>query len=207
MSKQRSRALTPIPNEVIQNPYLDPVEFRVYVFLASLGAFDEPCSPSISLIAKRTGLSRRGVIKIIARLEETGVVRVQRSQERERNRYLILPVSQWGLAEAGISASLVEANVKPQAGVSRSPTVSRMRQLLPFDHEEARRLYDLTAKLPEDRQAGYVSEIIQSHRLDPDQVRELQAIWQQFDQEAEAFPGLTTRRSQDDAKTAANGGS
>jgi hypothetical protein len=71
---------------------LGPYGLAVYVALCRYANQDSECWPSYNTIAKGTGMSRRQVIREVARMEELKVISVERNQHTS-NVFILLDTS------------------------------------------------------------------------------------------------------------------
>ena len=78
MAKKRTETFTMIPNTILDDPALDPYEFRVLLHIArqTIGYGKKSDGISLSQFAQATGMSKRAVQNAIKRLKDKGYIHV-----------------------------------------------------------------------------------------------------------------------------------
>jgi len=82
-----------IPKRVIKNypKKVGAAGILVYNFLASLADDNQSCFPSQKYIAKTLGYSRSYISEILKKLEENGLIRIEKKGRYQRTYYLLEP--------------------------------------------------------------------------------------------------------------------
>jgi hypothetical protein len=97
---QRRKGFFTIDNELLDRygPQLGAYGLAVYMALARFANQESTCWPSLATIARRTGMSRRQVIREIDKLQALGLIAVElqfntKTGEHKANRYILLDMS------------------------------------------------------------------------------------------------------------------
>lgn len=78
---QKGKAFAIVPTKLLDDPTLDAAEKMTLIALLSYANPEGRCWPSLERIAQRAGISRRGTMKILKRLDDRSLIERTRRTE------------------------------------------------------------------------------------------------------------------------------
>jgi len=155
MAKKRTETFTMIPNTILDDPALDPYEFRVLLHIArqTIGYGKKSDGISLSQFAQATGMSKSKIIRSLAALEDRGYIKKAMQKRNDGghsfNRYSLKVVS--GRYKGSVSqiqgvVSDRHTQKKIEQNMRETESYSRGFILDVMDENERKRETDLYAK-------------------------------------------------------------
>lgn len=142
ISDERRRNFFIVDNEIIRDLGAQLGPFAGWVYMALLYHADgktRKAFPSLSRLAKETGMSRRKVVDCIAKLEQLGLIRVQHVTSQTgghaANHYYICDLAVTGSYEPPQAELPDESDGAPRALPSASPAPPSAPHALPLVHD------------------------------------------------------------------------